>query len=197
MEVFRVQRLLDRWRDRMLFVVVASIALILRGNAQFVLLGLGLVTLGVTHGAVDHELDPSSRESKLFFFSIYCSGIVAFFALWWGKPGVALWIFIFYSAGHFGECQWKQTYARLPSTFTELALARIWGLFAAIFAPAYHLDQALPILRLILRDPHLNLSFSIRDAQLFSFALAGAAVISILVFEARGPKPLRWVRHCF
>jgi Brp/Blh family beta-carotene 15,15'-monooxygenase len=164
--------------------MVSLVTLAMRGKYQFLLPVFGLMTLGITHGAVDHELDPSSRESKLFFFSIYCSGIAAYFALWWGTPGVALFIFLFYASGHFGECQWRQAYARPPANVVELTLARTWGLFAAIFAPAYHWDETLPILREILRDPRLTPPLSLEEAKIFSLMLAAAALVSIFSFES-------------
>ena len=72
---------------------------------QLILLVIGLITIGIPHGALDHLTGFISKEKKitLKFILVYLSMMVPVFLLWLGTPSLALILFIIYSAWHFGQ----------------------------------------------------------------------------------------------
>ncbi len=152
----------------------------LMGDAQYVIPLVGLVTVGITHGSVDHELDPSSNDSRLLFFSVYLIGIASYALLWVANSKIALIIFIVYSAAHFGECQWKQVYKKTPRSSLHKPMAWLWGLFAVGFSPLYHWEETVPILNLLIGSTARFSSWTLASAQLLSFALLGMGLVGSL-----------------
>jgi len=126
---------------------------ILPGQLRLLIPALGLVVAGITHGALDHELDPSARKSKTQFYFFYLLGIAAFLSVWFWLPAFAILVFVLYSADHFGECQFIRSLQLSGNLRWAINCARIWGLFAATFATLIHWNEALPILKVLLRDP--------------------------------------------
>ena len=70
----------------------------------YALLGLGLLTVGLGHGAMDQITTARARQLPLgTFISLYL-GVMALMALfWWLWSYGALGVFLLYSALHFGE----------------------------------------------------------------------------------------------
>ena len=67
---------------------------------------LGIATLGVAHGAIDHVLEGSTRGSlKRRFIYRYLLAILIALILWWFFPSIGLTSFILFSAFHFGQTQ--------------------------------------------------------------------------------------------
>lgn len=93
---------------------------------QLIISGAVIILFGIPHGAIDHILFmKKSNISHLLFFSIYLSFMAAYLVLWYIFPVVALILFLFLSAYHFGESQ-------LSSIITTIDFKKfiysIWGL---------------------------------------------------------------------
>ncbi len=79
---------------------------------ESLLLILGLITVGIPHGAVDHLLESGNLHSKikLNFVIKYLGAAFMYFILWLLFPNIALLFFLIYSIWHFGQAdinEWK------------------------------------------------------------------------------------------
>jgi lycopene beta-cyclase len=73
---------------------------------------LGLISVGIPHGAVDHLLENGNLYSKvkLNFVLRYLGAAVIYYILWLVLPNIALLFFLIYSIWHFGQAdinEWK------------------------------------------------------------------------------------------
>jgi lycopene beta-cyclase len=136
-----------------IFAVSASIALhwTIGGVAGLIIPIIGLLTVGIGHGSLDHLLDPTARK-PLEFYGLYLGSIAFFVLTWWIYPPLALGFFIFQSADHFGEANWIRAIKNSGYAPWCRVLAWMWGLFAATFGVFMHWQDASPIIQLILRD---------------------------------------------
>ena len=78
-------------------------------HVQYILglvLGIGFVLIGLPHGALDHKV----MDKKIWspdFLSIYI-GIMGLVALGWiVSPAISLFVFLLFSAWHFGETEFR------------------------------------------------------------------------------------------
>ncbi|GAB4404895.1 MAG: hypothetical protein OHK0039_05460 [Bacteroidia bacterium] len=108
---------------------------------------LGLVAVGIPHGAVDHLLDSGHFDTPIRprFVVGYLALGAALLPLWFWQPGAALLLFLGYSAWHFGQADLREWQIGGPG-WTGRLQAFGWGLvlLAAILLP--HPDELLPIL---------------------------------------------------
>ncbi len=79
---------------------------------QYALLALGLLFVGIPHGAIDHLLESGNLNGRpqLGFVIRYLAAAFAYLVFWLLVPDAALLFFLVYSAWHFGETdmqQWK------------------------------------------------------------------------------------------
>ena len=98
-------------------------------------LGLGLLTVGIPHGALDHYIYGIQNHSQdLFFFVIrYLTVMAGVVLLWLTAPALGLITFLLYSIIHFGETDitaWR-------SGPMNRLMAYAWGstVFAALLLP--------------------------------------------------------------
>ena len=167
---------------RIPFFLAVALTAILPSPYQLVIPALGLLVAGITHGALDHELDPQARESQLRFYLIYLAWIFGFLALWWIYPRAALAVFIIFSADHFGECQFIGDLSFAHDSGAKQSgmiiwMIRVWGLFAAIFSPLFHWSESLPILASLLREPNFGSGISLPSVRALSVGLSAAAIL--------------------
>jgi lycopene beta-cyclase len=105
---------------------------------------LGLIAVGIPHGAVDHLLESSRFDTPIRprFVIGYIALGAALLPLWLWQPGAALLLFLAYSAWHFGQADFREW--RIGEAGHPLAFG--WGLalLAAILLP--HPGELLPIL---------------------------------------------------
>lgn len=85
-------------------------------------LGLGMAVVGIPHGALDAHLERRVADAR--FYALYLAGVFAVFACWWWSPGLALLLFLLYSAFHFGE---SDVLHHLPSARHPQRAAWLWG----------------------------------------------------------------------
>ena len=102
---------------------------------------IGLVTVGIPHGALDHLLESRQWDTtKLPSFVLKYLSIGAIMALIWSiAPTFSLLIFILYSSWHFGQADGKQWGMSAP-----LSLA--WGASVLIFILGSHLNETNAII---------------------------------------------------
>jgi lycopene beta-cyclase len=142
---------------------------------------IGLFTLGISHGAIDHILDP--ELSKLRFYFLYIIGLISFFALWLISPVLSLIVFIFISADHFGESQFLRALKLSRNQFKIRSLATIWGASVSLMAPLFHWDSAKSILAPLLRNSNIGELISTNQATLVGASFAATAILSSLVIS--------------
>lgn len=107
-----------------------------------VLLVVGLITIGIPHGAVDHLLDSGMwhmRHTPLFIVK-YLLKAAIMAGLWVLVPQPALLFFLLYSAVHFGEADGKHW------GFTTMESV-LWGFSLLLFILGTHSAETTSIIR--------------------------------------------------
>lgn len=91
-----------------------------------------LVLFGIPHGALDlyihQHLVQTDKYQKLFLFR-YISNIVVYAAIWYCFPIMALLLFIFITAYHFGEIDWMGKTETVLHKIIYTVLGLSWILF--------------------------------------------------------------------
>jgi lycopene beta-cyclase len=142
---------------------------------------IGLFTLGISHGAIDHLLNPGLSKLRFYFF--YFIGLISFFSLWLISPILSLIVFILISADHFGESQFLRALKLSKNQFKIRSLATIWGASVSLMAPLFHWDSAKSILATLLRDLNIGEFISTNQATYCGVTLAVIAITSSYVIS--------------
>lgn len=73
-------------------------------------LAIGMILIGIPHGAMDHVLTHNHRSASSLarFILRYLAMGLAMFAIWVFSPILGLIIFLFYSMWHFGQAEFEQ-----------------------------------------------------------------------------------------
>lgn len=81
----------------------------------------GLVLIGLPHGALDDVLDGNTAKRRIdpIFILKYVLQGAAMLLTWWWSPATALWIFLIYSAWHFGQADQEEVSSGLRTTKTQ------------------------------------------------------------------------------
>lgn len=146
--------------------------------SQFGYTGLivGLLAVGLPHGAVDHLLVQSKSFNLVRFVLQYVCIIATYFALWQWFPVFSLILFIAYSAYHFGESEMVEMRVSLDSVAQKL-YAFIIGLSILLFIIFSHLETSI----LVLNSIHGVSSFLERvDLYTYKNAVLVVSYFSIL-----------------
>ena len=89
----------------------------------------GLLLLGLPHGAVDHLLESGKMNTPVTWAFVvkylFLSTLMG--CLWWLSPTLGLFVFIVYSAWHFGETEFQN------SSTPNKAAAFVWGVCLLVF----------------------------------------------------------------
>jgi Brp/Blh family beta-carotene 15,15'-monooxygenase len=77
---------------------------------QVIILMIGLLLIGIPHGALDHFTNAIDQEKRVTFKFVirYLSLMAIIFLVWVWSPLFALVLFLIYSAWHFGQTDTKQ-----------------------------------------------------------------------------------------
>jgi lycopene beta-cyclase len=111
----------------------------------YILLLLGLIAVGIPHGAMDHMTEALSKSKRITLpFVIKYLGLMAMvYVLWVLSPGIAVFSFILYSAWHFGETDTQEWGIYSP------VIGLCWGVLFFIGLFASHLPELNGVLSLL------------------------------------------------
>ncbi|MBC7419875.1 MAG: beta-carotene 15,15'-dioxygenase, Brp/Blh family [Bdellovibrio sp.] len=149
---------------------------------------VGLFTIGIAHGAIDHLLNP--EISKFRFYTSYFAGLISFIALWLISPILSLAVFILISADHFGENQFLRAIKISNNQRAVRVLSFVWGLSVSLMAPLFNWESAKSILAILVRNPNFGNLFSTTQAAVLGFFFAAVAVVSAHVISKYEEKAL-------
>lgn len=138
---------------------------------------IGLV--GLPHGAVDHILYSSlSVRSMYIFYVVYLSLMVAFIALWFIYPMMAMIIFLLISAYHFGESQLSFI---KQSKLASMLHYFVWGIHLLSTYITYQFDALLPLFE---DNSYMNQFVGLLSTQENQILLLYVSAISLFSFFA-------------
>ena len=153
--------ILDKWNNQ------------LAAYFNYTVLIIGLLYIGIPHGALDHLLTKNKNASLFLFIFKYVSIIVLYFIFWQFYPLLALFVFVVYSAFHFGESELIETSKKLDS-FGVHAKAFLMGTSILFFIIFSHPQESFGIVSHLSYFPfsifsNLNYSFIAKMVASFSF----------------------------
>ena len=133
----------------------------------YILLLLGLIAVGIPHGAMDHMTEALSKTKRITLpFVIKYLGLMAMvYVLWVISPGIAVFSFILYSAWHFGETDTQEW------EIYSAAIGLCWGVLFFIGLFASHLPELNGVLSL-LGAGAIDVYINPKDIFLASLALS-------------------------
>ena len=109
---------------------------------NYLVLIIGLMWIGIPHGALDHLLSKKNNTSILNFIFKYLTIIALYLALWQVVPLISLFVFVIYSSFHFGESEIIQTNESVK-TLRACLKAFLLGFNILIFIIATHFEESL------------------------------------------------------
>ena len=138
----QVQRSLMLIALTLLYLVTAPVFPSIANGVMTAFLGLGLVLVGIPHGAVDHRvLGPSGLAPwNLKFLLSYLGLMAGMGGVWMLSPPIALALFVLFSAWHFGETEFEAW--NIP----HKGLAFGWGMLLLCAIIGAHLSEVIPLL---------------------------------------------------
>ncbi len=117
-------------------------------RTQFIIFIVGIILLGVPHGAADLLVASQNAEtikhsfSKVKFLVVYLSRLFAFAATLWYFPVTGNLLFIFFAAYHFGETDLHQF---KTNTFLGKAFVIFYGLLILTVILLHHFEEVKPL----------------------------------------------------
>jgi beta-carotene 15,15'-dioxygenase len=113
----------------------------IQAEIGFILFALGMITVGIPHGAVDHLLGAGTwnqRKAPIFILRyLLLAGVMIM--LWLVMPQIALIVFLLYSMWHFGEADGK-------SWDFDCMTSLLWGISLLVYILGTHFDETNTIL---------------------------------------------------
>jgi lycopene beta-cyclase len=147
----------------------------------WIFLGIGFLTIGLSHGAVDHLTDSTIQGQRQYiqFIVIYLLKGSLLGLLWLVLPDAALFAFIAFSAWHFGQADFRQW--NLKQDFHTF----IWGLFVLSTILLYHQAETLVVLQQIKGLQMLHFLTNLSANQLLIGKLASSFFAILFAFYHR------------
>jgi Brp/Blh family beta-carotene 15,15'-monooxygenase len=145
------QKVINSKSFRPLILLLFTSILLLLGRESVVqsvvgygFLLVGLIAVGIPHGAVDHLIEIGKWESrKVPIFIVKYIALAALMGIcWYFLADWALLVFLLYSAWHFGQADgelWK----------LNSAISFLWGAFLLVFILGTHTNETNAILQSI------------------------------------------------
>jgi beta-carotene 15,15'-dioxygenase len=166
-----------------IFLIIAGFLLLLTqqylqpfpDGLQLNLFLLGIILLGVPHGAADllvamqNSGSQKKSFSKIRFFISYLSRLILFAAILWLFPLAGIILFIIFAAYHFGE---TDLHHYRTDTILGKMLVTSYGLVILSVLLFVHLDEVKPILEIL--QPGFE------SANIFDFIESQRTVLIIL-----------------
>jgi|TARA_R110000737_G_scaffold352737_3_gene400038 lycopene beta-cyclase len=139
---------------------------------------IGLLYIGVPHGALDHLLTKSKNASLFLFIFKYLFIIFLYYTFWQFYPLMALLLFIIYSSFHFGESELVESDKKIDSFGAHLK-ALLMGMSILFFIIFSHPEESLGIVSNLVTFPLSN-AFDLNYSFLTKFT-ASLSLIYILL----------------
>lgn len=123
---------------------------------SWIILGIGFLTVGLAHGALDHLTSKSitTTNQLIYFIMSYLFKGVLFALVWWISSDIALILFILYSAWHFGQADFKEW------NLKQSWLSFLWGSAVLLMILFFHINEFILILEQI---PNLSISAYLKN----------------------------------
>jgi len=143
-----------------------------------------LILAGIPHGAADFVIfqqifDKSKITKQLFYFTVgYLTITLLYAGVWWTYPFLAFVLFLFNSAYHFGESNWK--YLNLTLSWKQSLVYLVWGTAILGIPVLLHFDQAAIIIEEI-TGISVTLSVTVRGALVYLFCFCNLIMLTLLV----------------
>ena len=151
----------------------------------YTLLSIGLLGIGIPHGAMDHSLVKSKHFSLPFFIMKYSVGILLYYMLWQIFPAFSLIFFIIFSSFHFGESEMvgfnRETQMPIP-----LFKSFLLGFSILLFIIGTHRDESLKIISYLNLDYDLTL-FNSDTLSLLISLLSFGYILYASFYSNRNP----------
>jgi lycopene beta-cyclase len=106
---------------------------------------LGLLWVGIPHGALDHLTISNGKKSLSFFVVKYLITIIVYYFFWQFFPSIALLFFIMYSSFHFGESELQEINITTTTVSTYLKALAL-GASILIFIILTHFHESIEII---------------------------------------------------
>lgn len=108
------------------------------------LLLVGLLLVGIPHGALDYLLDSGNIKSKVRFPFIlkYLGTAFIYLLVWLAMPNLALFFFLIFSAWHFGQGDMQHWQSKSNNVFKNI----FWGITILIILLFGHVNETNQIL---------------------------------------------------
>jgi len=126
---------------------------------SYLMLFVGLMWIGIPHGALDHLLSKNNSTPLPIFITKYLLIMVVYLTVWLFAPSLALLIFIVYSAFHFGESELVQNEKNVTSMFSYLR-ALLLGMSILTFITTNHFEESLLVIETL-----INIQWSTLDYE--------------------------------
>ncbi|MDE3236431.1 MAG: beta-carotene 15,15'-dioxygenase, Brp/Blh family [Bacteroidota bacterium] len=147
-------------------------------NIIWVILVIGFITVGLSHGAVDHLIDKNLRNKYDFFKFIiqYLFKSLLLGIVWIIKPDIALICFLLFSSWHFGQTDFYEWKLR------QNVYTLFWGITLLCIILIFNFTETISILKHIPRLSLINkLEFlsqiQVHDLQFFVLFVAMTLII--------------------
>ena len=161
-----------------LFTIVAVLfSLTNLESITWIILAVGFFTVGLSHGALDHLTSKTIINKKeLFYFIIkYLLKSLLLGLCWLVLPDLALFVFIGFSAWHFGQADFKEWQLKVGwQSF-------LWGSVLILVILIFHFDELIAILEQIPNLSSLQLLKNVSENQITTLQIS---VISFGLFLA-------------
>lgn len=150
---------------------------------SWLVLTLGFLLIGLTHGALDHLTikKPANKYFLLPFIVKYLSKAAGIGVLWYLIPDFALLLFIFYSAWHFGQADFKEW------GFVGSIQTILWGFTILIVMLTGHFEETTMILKHIslLKTNEVLAEVSTSSLWVIKIAFIGIGSAYIYLFKSK------------
>lgn len=131
----------------LLYVILETYSSAVALYFNYSVIGIGLLLVGIPHGAVDHLLQkPKDKNSHSKFVFKYLLIIVLYVILWQFFPVFSIILFMVYASFHFGESELEDAGKKVHS-LNAFVQAFILGLSILSFIIFTHFNEAIHIIR--------------------------------------------------
>jgi Brp/Blh family beta-carotene 15,15'-monooxygenase len=169
-------------------------ALTLIGNPfseiyMYSLIAIGLLLIGIPHGAVDHLLKKDSRP-LIYFIAKYLLLMALNFILWIYSPKFALALFLLYSSFHFGESELQRLAEKLHTLKASLKGTLVGALILFIVVIGHWQESILLLKNIDGLWPENILNIQVNSFSLYA-SIASAFICLYLCLQQNKKHFLR------